>query len=77
MARVFISYARTDAERPELAELELGRRPFAVRPLPQDALPSVIEEPARLAGIGIEDGLVDDTEGGEALPLLAAQRRAR
>ncbi len=60
---------------PELAGLELGRRPFAVRPLAREALPAVIEEPARLAGIAIEDGLVArlvaDTEGGEALPLLA------
>ena len=35
----------------------------------------MIEEPARLAGIAVEDGLVArlvaDTGGGEALPLLA------
>ena len=59
----------------ELAGLEWGRRPFAVRPLSREALPAVIEEPARLAGITVEDGLVarlvTDTEGGEALPLLA------
>jgi hypothetical protein len=58
---------------PELAGLNLGRRPFTVRPL--DTLPVVIEEPARLAGIDIDEGLVArlvaDTEGGEALPLLA------
>ena len=46
-----------------------------MRPLVREALPEVIEEPARLAGIAIEDGLVArlvaDTEGGEALPLLA------
>ena len=60
---------------PELAGLELGRRPFAVRPMAREALPAVIEEPARLAGIAIDDGLVAqlvaDTAGGEALPLLA------
>ena len=60
---------------PELAGLELGGRPFTVRPLAREALPEVIEEPARLAGIGVEEGLVArlvaDTEGGEALPLLA------
>ena len=55
--------------------MELGRRPFTVRPLAREALPAVIEEPARLAGIGVDDGLVArlvaDTDGGEALPLLA------
>jgi hypothetical protein len=60
----------------ELALLDdLGRRPFTVRPLAREALPEVVEEPARLASIGIEDGLVarlvGDTDGGEALPLLA------
>ena len=39
---------------PELAGLELGRWLFGVRPLVREALPEVIEEPARLAGIGID-----------------------
>ena len=59
----------------ELAGLELGKRPFAVQPLSREVLPAVIEEPARLAGIAIEDELVArlvaDTGGGAALPLLA------
>ena len=44
-------------------------------PLHRDALREVIEEPARLAGIEIEEELVarlvEDTGSGEALPLLA------
>ncbi|MEV4514205.1 TIR domain-containing protein [Dactylosporangium sp. NPDC049525] len=50
-------------------------RPFAVRPLQRDALPSVIRGPARLAGIGVDEELTErlvaDTGDGEALPLLA------
>lgn len=46
-----------------------------VGPLPPSALPTVIEGPARLAGITIEAGLVEqivaDTGTGDALPLLA------
>ena len=60
---------------PELAGLELAQRLFGVRPLAREALPTVIEEPARLAGIEVDDGLVArlvaDTASGEALPLLA------
>ena len=60
---------------PELAELELGKRPSRCGRWRREALPAVIEEPARLAGIAIDDGLVArlvaDTGGGEALPLLA------
>jgi WD40 repeat protein len=58
---------------PELAGLPT--RVFTLRPLHRDALATVIEEPARLAGIGIDEQLVDrlvaDTDTGEALPLLA------
>lgn len=58
---------------PELAGLPAHT--YTVRPLPDDALAEVIERPARLAGIAIDDGLVtrlvSDTDGGEALPLLA------
>jgi WD40 repeat protein len=46
-----------------------------VRPLLRDALPTVIEQPARLAGLAIDGDLITrlvaDTDGGEALPLLA------
>jgi WD40 repeat protein len=48
---------------------------YTVRPLLRDALPAVIEQPARLAGLDIDEDLVArlvaDTDGGEALPLLA------
>jgi WD40 repeat protein len=58
---------------PELAGLPTHTHPL--RPLRREALRSVIEKPARLAGIELDDGLVDrlvdDTDSGEALPLLA------
>ncbi len=48
---------------------------YPLRPLRREALRAVIEKPAGLAGINLDDGLVDrlvdDTAGGEALPLLA------
>jgi WD40 repeat protein len=63
---------------PLLASRELAGLPtqvFALRPLRRDALAMVIEGPARLAGIGIDEELVGrlvtDTDTGEALPLLA------
>jgi WD40 repeat protein len=44
-------------------------------PLGRSRLPAVIERPAARAGIAFEEGLVgrmvEDTEGGDALPLLA------
>lgn len=53
----------------------LATRQHPLRPLDSEALRKVIEGPAGVAGIGIDDGLVDellaDTESGEALPLLA------
>ena len=56
-----------------ICPLPLGMYP--IRPLESDALRSVIEGPARIAGIGVEDGLVSrlvaDTGSGDALPLLA------
>ncbi len=59
---------------PELAVLP-PPRPIPLRPLRREALRAVIEEPARLAGIGVDDDLVArlvaDTDSGEALPLLA------
>jgi hypothetical protein len=58
---------------PELAGVHT--RTYTVRPLPREALAAVIEQPARLAGIGVDPDLVTrlvtDTDGGEALPLLA------
>jgi energy-coupling factor transporter ATP-binding protein EcfA2 len=48
---------------------------YELRPLRREALREVIKGPAELAGIGVDDGLVarlvDDTDSGEALPLLA------
>jgi WD40 repeat protein/energy-coupling factor transporter ATP-binding protein EcfA2 len=48
---------------------------FPLRPLHREALRVVIEGPARLAGINVEDQLVTrlvaDTASGDALPLLA------
>lgn len=50
-------------------------RLYPVRPLRRDLLHVVIEGPCRLAGIGVDEELVAqmvaDTNGGEALPLLA------
>ncbi|MDQ3765030.1 MAG: AAA family ATPase, partial [Actinomycetota bacterium] len=48
---------------------------YTLRPLRREALRSIVEGPARLAGITIADDLVArlvaDTDSGEALPLLA------
>ncbi|OXR39766.1 hypothetical protein B7C42_08160 [Nocardia cerradoensis] len=53
----------------------LGTRTFPVRPLRVADLREVIEGPARVAGLRIDEGLVEellaDTDSGEALPLLA------
>ena len=50
-------------------------RLYDLRPLRREALHAVIEQPARLAEIAVDDGLVErlveDTDTGEALPLLA------
>lgn len=58
---------------PELAALPT--RAYTLRPLRREALRAVIEKPAQLAGIDVDDSLVDrlvdDTDSGEALPLLA------
>ena len=58
---------------PDLAGLPT--RVHTVRPLRREALRAVIEGPARLAGIGVDEDLVarlvTDTDSGEALPLLA------
>ncbi len=66
----FLDQLRAD---PNLAVLPT--HPYALRPLHREALRIVIEGPARLAGIDVDDELVarvvGDTDGGEALPLLA------
>ena len=53
----------------------LPTRTSTLRPLRREALRAVIEKPAQLAGIDVDDGLVDrlveDTASGETLPLLA------
>jgi WD40 repeat protein/energy-coupling factor transporter ATP-binding protein EcfA2 len=57
------------------SDLELPTRLYPLRPLRRAALVAVIQGPARLAGIGVDEELVrrlvEDTESGEALPLLA------
>jgi hypothetical protein len=61
-----------------LIDAELAVLPtdtYLLRPLRREALPAVIQGPARLAGIGVDDDLVArvvaDTDSREALPLLA------
>jgi WD40 repeat protein/energy-coupling factor transporter ATP-binding protein EcfA2 len=57
------------------SDLELPTQLYQLRPLRQEALAAVIQSPARLAGISVDEELVtrlvSDTESGEALPLLA------
>lgn len=61
------------AKNPDLSKLALRIR--QVRPLESDALRSIIEKPAQIAGFGLDDDLVarlvTDTGSGTALPLLA------
>jgi hypothetical protein len=58
---------------PELADLP--KRIHALEPLRREALRALIDGPARLAGIDVDEDLVArlvaDTDSGEALPLLA------
>ena len=60
-------------ENPEFATLPT--RTYTLRPLSRGALRSVIEGPARLAGIKVDEHLIErlvaDTSSGDALPLLA------
>jgi WD40 repeat protein/energy-coupling factor transporter ATP-binding protein EcfA2 len=59
----------------DIALASLATSMYPLRPLHREALRLVIEGPARLAGIDVEDHLVarlvEDTDTGEALPLLA------
>ncbi len=58
---------------PGLAGLSASLYPL--RPLRREALRAVVEKPAQLAGIKVDEGLlerlVEDTDTGDALPLLA------
>ena len=58
---------------PDLGSLPV--RTHVLRPLRRETLRTVVEGPARLAGIEVSDDLVarlvEDTDSGEALPLLA------
>jgi WD40 repeat protein/energy-coupling factor transporter ATP-binding protein EcfA2 len=63
---------------PLLVDAELAILPTrtdTLRPLPREALSTVVTGPARLAGIAVAEDLVarlvTDTDSGEALPLLA------
>ncbi|HEU0087778.1 MAG TPA: TIR domain-containing protein [Pseudonocardiaceae bacterium] len=66
----FLDQLLTD---PDLARL--STQVYPLRPLRRETLRAVIEKPARLAGIDVDEHLVarlvDDTADGEALPLLA------
>jgi TIR domain/AAA ATPase domain len=61
------------AKDPDLSQLR--RRIHEVGPLDADALRSVIEQPAKIAGLNVDEDLitrlVTDTGSGDALPLLA------
>lgn len=74
----FVATLRPEFLEALLADPDLGSVPThvtALRPLSRDALREVIERPARLARIRIDDELVGrlvaDTAAGDALPLLA------
>jgi WD40 repeat protein len=63
---------------PASKDVDLSKLPpriQPVRPLAADALREVIEQPAEIAGLSFDDGLVSrlvtDTGSGDALPLLA------
>jgi hypothetical protein len=73
-----VATLRSEYLDPLLAEpalIGLPVTPFPLRPLARELLPQVIEGPARLAGLRVDAELVgrmvEDTESGDALPLLA------
>ncbi|HXM56183.1 MAG TPA: TIR domain-containing protein [Candidatus Dormibacteraeota bacterium] len=73
-----LATVRTASLHSLLSSPEFDRLPvqtFPLRPLRSEMLSTVIQGPARLAGIEVDDALVSrlvaDTGGGEALPLLA------
>jgi energy-coupling factor transporter ATP-binding protein EcfA2 len=73
MATLRLEFANQLLVDTDLADLPTDT--YMLRPLHREALPAVIQEPARLAGIEIDDDLlarlVANTHSGEALPLLA------
>ncbi|CAM5637791.1 nSTAND1 domain-containing NTPase [Streptomyces aurantiogriseus] len=66
-------YLSSDPDRAGLAEAI--RHPMLLEPLSRARLPEVIQRPAKRAGLDIDQDLigrmVEDTTGGDALPLLA------
>ncbi|MBV9161728.1 MAG: WD40 repeat domain-containing protein [Pseudonocardiales bacterium] len=71
-----VATLRPEFLHPLLADTTLApTRSYLLRPLHREALREVIQGPARVAGIGVDEELVDrlvaDTDTGEALPLLA------
>ncbi len=73
-----VATLRPEFLEPLLADPGLSALPVrteTLRPLRSEALRSVVTGPAARAGIGVDDELVtrlvEDTSGGEALPLLA------
>jgi WD40 repeat protein len=60
---------------PDCAIADIIDDTLVLEPLSRSRLPEVIERPAQRAGVDFEPGLVqrmvNDTEGGDALPLLA------
>jgi energy-coupling factor transporter ATP-binding protein EcfA2 len=73
VATVRSEFLSSDPERVGLAEVVDD--PLLVEPLSRTRLPEVIERPAQRAGLDFEAGLVErmveETTGGDALPLLA------
>jgi hypothetical protein len=73
-----VATLRPDYHAAVLGERDLAGLPvdtFALRPLSTAALRTIIEQPAAVAGLGIDEDLLDalvaDTGSGQALPLLA------
>jgi len=73
-----VATLRSEFLEPLLSNKELSQIPIqtvSIRPLSTEALRSVVLGPAELAGLEVDnelvDRLVDDTDSGEALPLLA------
>lgn len=72
-----VGTVRPESLAPLLASSELANirfPPYSLRPLTPAALPEIIRGPAEMANLHVDEELVaklvDDTEGGDALPLL-------
>jgi WD40 repeat protein len=78
VATVRSEFLSTAPERAGLAEVVDD--PLVVEPLSRTRLPEVIQRPAQRAGLqftpGLVERMVEDTTGGDALPLLAYTLRA-